>query len=106
MNEMLRCNMQHGDIGNHAIPDLLVRRGVILSYDIKSNAGKTYENRRPRVGSLIWNKGKLRLTTNWTDGGPVLPIEFSQISDDWRLTLVIDERHEVDVPTRYAFSFQ
>ena len=55
-------------------------------------------------GSLIWNKGKLRLTTNWTDGGPVLPIEFSRISDDGRLTLVIDERHGVDVPTRYAFS--
>ena len=55
-------------------------------------------------GSLIWNKGKLRLTTNWTYGGPVLPIEFSRISDDGRLTLVIDERHGVDVPTRHAFS--
>jgi hypothetical protein len=55
-------------------------------------------------GSLIWNKGNLRLTTNWTDGGPILPIEFSRISDDGRLTLVIDERHGADVPTRYAFS--
>ena len=42
-------------------------------------------------GSLIWNKGNLRLTTNWTDGGPILPIEFSRISDDGRLTLVIDD---------------
>lgn len=55
-------------------------------------------------GSLIWNKGKLRLTTNWTACGPVLPIEFSRTSDDGRLTLVIDERHGVDVPSRYAFS--
>jgi hypothetical protein len=34
----------------------------------------------------------------------VLPIEFSRISDNGRLTLVIDERHGADVPTRYALS--
>jgi hypothetical protein len=55
-------------------------------------------------GSLIWNTGALRLGTDWTDGGPILPIEFSRISEDGRLTLVIDERHGVDVPTRYAQS--
>jgi hypothetical protein len=36
--------------------------------------------------------------------GPILPIEFARISDNGRLTLVIDERHGVDVPTRYALS--
>ena len=53
-------------------------------------------------GSLIWNPGGLPLASGWEEGGPVLPIEFSRISDDGRLTLVIDERNGADVPTRYA----
>jgi hypothetical protein len=55
-------------------------------------------------GSLVWDPGALRLAGNWMEGGPVLPIEFSRISNDGRLTLVIDERHGVEVPTRYALS--
>jgi hypothetical protein len=49
-------------------------------------------------GSLVWDPGALRLASNWMEGGPVLPIEFSRISDDGRLTLVIDERHGVEEP--------
>jgi hypothetical protein len=55
-------------------------------------------------GSLVWEPGALRLADKWMKGGPVLPIEFSRVSDNGRLTLVIDERHGVDVPTRYALS--
>ncbi|HOW68396.1 MAG TPA: hypothetical protein P5055_13320 [Candidatus Paceibacterota bacterium] len=50
-------------------------------------------------GSLIWNPRDLPITGDWQGDGPVLPIEFTRISDNGRLTLVIDERHGVDVPT-------
>lgn len=55
-------------------------------------------------GSLVWDKRDLPIQDDWQHGGPVLPIEFSRISDDGRLTLVIDERHGVEVPTQFAFS--
>ncbi|HPC62819.1 MAG TPA: hypothetical protein PKX23_19315 [Verrucomicrobiota bacterium] len=68
-------------------------------------------------GSLIWDRRDLPITGDWQGDGPVLPIEFSRISDNGlpappdfasrqagRLTLVIDERHGADVPTRYALS--
>ncbi len=55
-------------------------------------------------GSLVWDKRDLPIVGNWQQGGPVLPIEFSRISSDGRLTLVIDERNGVDVMTRYAHS--
>jgi len=40
-------------------------------------------------GSLIWCPGSLRIKTKWRKEGPVLPIEFARISEDGRLTLVI-----------------
>jgi hypothetical protein len=55
-------------------------------------------------GSLIWDPRSLHVVGNWDKSGPTLPIEFSRISDDGRLTLVIDERNGVDVPTRVAES--
>jgi hypothetical protein len=55
-------------------------------------------------GSLVWDPRAMQLAGQWMQGGPVLPIEFSRISDNGRLTLVIDEAHGVDVPTRYAWS--
>ena len=55
-------------------------------------------------GSLIWNPDILHIDGVWQTGGPILPIEFSRISDNGRLTLVVDEQHGVDVPTRYALS--
>jgi hypothetical protein len=42
-------------------------------------------------GSLIWNPGTLELRGRFQPDGPHLPIEFSRISGDGRLTLVIDE---------------
>ena len=59
-------------------------------------------------GSLIWDRRDLPITGDWQRGGPVLPIEFSRISRSGEragcLTLVIDEQHGVNVPTRFAHS--
>ena len=40
-------------------------------------------------GSLIWDPGNLCIKDNWSKDGPFLPIEFSRISRDGRLTLVL-----------------
>jgi len=53
-------------------------------------------------GSLIWDKRDLPIVGDWQEGGPVLRIEFSRISSDGRLTLVIDERNGVEAKTLYA----
>lgn len=55
-------------------------------------------------GSLVRSPGSLAIVGEWRTGGPILPIEFSRISDDGRLTLVIDEDVGVDVSTRYVMS--
>ena len=59
-------------------------------------------------GSLVWDKRDLPIQGEWQPGGPVLPIEFARISQRGEragcLTLVIDERNGVDVPTRFALS--
>lgn len=41
-------------------------------------------------GSLIWSPQKLKIQNNWFDDGPILPIEFTRISNDNRVTLIID----------------
>jgi hypothetical protein len=55
-------------------------------------------------GSLTWDQRELPTSGDWQKGGPILPIEFSRISSDGRLTLVIDEENGVPVQTRYAQS--
>jgi hypothetical protein len=40
-------------------------------------------------GSLIWCPGSLQIKSRWHSDGPALPIEFARISNDKRLTLVI-----------------
>ena len=56
-------------------------------------------------GSLIWCPKSLhKHIGEWQTGGPCLPIEFSRISDDGRLTLVIDEKNGEVIPTRFAMS--
>jgi hypothetical protein len=61
-------------------------------------------------GSLVWQplslKDQLEDDGDFKRGGPKLPLEFSRISEDGRLTLVIDEQHGVPAPTRYAISKQ
>ena len=46
------------------------------------------------------------LKTDWQEGGPELPIEFSRVSDSrgGALTLVIDPDNGVESPTRFAVS--
>ncbi len=41
-------------------------------------------------GSLIWKPDKLEVAGQWLNDGPFLPIEFSRISDNGRVTLIID----------------
>lgn len=41
-------------------------------------------------GSLYWDKRTLAIQSEWNEDGPTLPIAFSRISKDGRLTLVID----------------
>jgi hypothetical protein len=55
-------------------------------------------------GSLIWDKRDLRIIDDWQNGGPVLRIEFSRISSDGRLTLVIDPKNGHPVTTLFARS--
>ncbi len=55
-------------------------------------------------GSLVWDQRDLPIIGEWQPGGPVLRIEFSRISEDGRLTLVIDERNGEAASTRYAVS--
>jgi hypothetical protein len=57
-------------------------------------------------GSLVWNPRKLPLSGDWQRDGPLLPIEFSRISADGRLTLVIDETNGAPVRTLYALSLR
>jgi hypothetical protein len=54
-------------------------------------------------GSLIWDPRELPYCPPWRIGGPTLPIEFSRMSGDGRLTLVIDSSGP-QVPTRFALS--
>lgn len=55
-------------------------------------------------GSLVWNTGGLRIVGRWQTGGPTLPIEFSRVSDDGHLSLVIDPKHGQPVETLFARS--
>ncbi len=55
-------------------------------------------------GSLIYDHGEMLLEGKWECNGPVLKIEFSRISSDGRLTLVIDPGHGSDITTQYATS--
>ena len=55
-------------------------------------------------GSLIWDPRDLPLVGGWNEGGPPLPIEFSRVSTDGRLTLVIDPDNGTGTPTRFAES--
>lgn len=56
-------------------------------------------------GSLIWQPKELKYDKEiyWNPDGPTLPIEFSRISGDGRLTLVIDKDAK-PIQTLYAIS--
>lgn len=53
-------------------------------------------------GSLIWRPGQLALASEWTPGGPHLPLEFARDSDDTdELALVLCDGVQ-PVPTYWA----
>jgi hypothetical protein len=59
-------------------------------------------------GSLIWDPRNLEIDktlgeNGWHNDGPILPIEFSRISNDGRLTLVIDSDGS-EIQTLFAIS--
>jgi len=54
-------------------------------------------------GSLIWDPRELKISRNeWFRDGPELPIEFTRISSDNRITLIIDRYAEIKVPSLWA----
>ncbi|WP_457811452.1 hypothetical protein [Sinorhizobium meliloti] len=55
-------------------------------------------------GSLVWNPLQLKIDGSFTPNGPDLPLEFSRLSKNGRLTLVIDEGHGQMCGTSYALS--
>lgn len=55
-------------------------------------------------GSLIWDPRNLAHDGAWHSSGPQLPLEFSRISSDGRLTLVIDPTYGEPVITLYTTS--
>ncbi len=72
-------------------------------------SGRLGRKNRMRIGiigwgSLIWDPRELPREGVWQDGGPVLPVEFSRISQDCRLTLVIDYENADAVETKYVTS--
>lgn len=55
-------------------------------------------------GSLVWDQRELPTKGDWKDGGPSLPIEFSRVSKDGRLTLVIDQENGMPTETCFVLS--
>lgn len=55
-------------------------------------------------GSLVWDPGTLQIMGDWNNNGPMLNIEFSRVSKDGRLTLVIDTDNGEEVKTYFAQS--
>jgi hypothetical protein len=52
-------------------------------------------------GSLIWEPKELPIDGEWYKDGPLLPVEFTRISGDGRVTLIIDSEAE-PVPVLWA----
>ena len=55
-------------------------------------------------GSLVWDRRNLALAGPFKPAGPSLPVEFSRVSLDRRLTLVIDEDRGTPCTTYVALS--
>jgi hypothetical protein len=55
-------------------------------------------------GSLVWDPRTLQIKGDWNNNGPMLNIEFSRVSKDGRLTLVVDPGNGEEVKTYFAQS--
>ncbi len=52
-------------------------------------------------GSLVWDPRQLPIRRKWFEDGPFAPVEFTRLSNDGRVTLVIDPKAE---PVRILWS--
>jgi hypothetical protein len=52
-------------------------------------------------GSVVWNPGALSIRRGWFEDGPFLPVEFARVSNDKRVTLVL-QRGAPEVRTLWA----
>ena len=57
-------------------------------------------------GSLVCDPRTLRIKGEWRNQGPRLQVEFSRVSKDGRLTLVVDDNDGVEVQTYCVQSFR
>lgn len=57
-------------------------------------------------GSLIYDRGVLRLVDGWHKNGPPLPVEFARISGNGTISLVISPEHGTTVTTYWAESME
>jgi hypothetical protein len=55
-------------------------------------------------GSIVWDRRDLAIVADFLPAGPWLPIEFCRVSDNGRLTLVIDEDFGATCRTYSAMS--
>jgi hypothetical protein len=55
-------------------------------------------------GSLIWDPRGLAVGSPWQPDGPEVPLEFSRVSQDGRLTLVVDGTNGERLCCLYAIS--
>jgi hypothetical protein len=55
-------------------------------------------------GSLLWEPNEIKIASIWFTTGPILPLEFSRVSGNKKLTLVIDDKSGNNVTTFYATS--
>ena len=55
-------------------------------------------------GSLVYDPRTLKIIGDWNNNGPILNIEFSRVSKDGRLTLVVDLDNGEEVKTYFAQS--
>ena len=55
-------------------------------------------------GSLVWDPRILAVASGFQSNGPLLPLEFSRVSANQRLTLVIDEASGTPCETYTAVS--
>jgi hypothetical protein len=87
-------------------PEVTGVSGDLLRNRVKMRRGEQF-NMKINIlawGSLVWKPDTFRTAREFQPNGPPLPVEFSRISGDGRLTLVIDEVNGTPCETYTAVS--